>query len=522
MCSLFLCLLLCLANFSVVASAAEDENLVSSNITNWDLGSNLDDGYIDPDHFIYNAEFNTSRIRVRFPSHEVHDFFGISLLYELPEIQVGQNYQYEFTIPSVEVVNQISPHLSDRIPSAFGEGVTLVFGIGYLDSDNFLNFYTDYGFSIDYSDFPDVIGQTFKQSFRLDNIKGTPVLAIMLSSVGSSESIVFLQNVSLTKVESGTDKKLDGILGWLEDIKNSITGLPEIIKTNLSTFFNDLSTKLTELKNNIKTNLETLGSNINGKLGDVSTDFSSYVSGLGDRVSSFFSDLKTNLTSEFTAFKNKVNTEFTNLKSNLTTNFDNLRSTLSSRFDKVDNFLTEIRDFFHNLYWDLVGGTCGAGDVHSSLFERLGDRIRGFFEDLKVKIDIKVEEIKTAIHDFFVPPEGFFEEWKANFDLMLSENLGFIYEAPYLIILFVTLAEDILDTDTEPSIIFPEISFELPGEYGCEIDLFEETEVDLSFLSESNVFSFLYYEAYPALLHVIFILALVGYAKYILGRTMSN
>lgn len=524
LCSLFLCLLLFLANFSVVANAAEDEeNLIDSDLLTWnDLSSIYPD--IEPFQVFRLAKTgNVQYYQIGWNQPQNATLLSSNAIYTLPNLYVGDTYTLKL---SVNATQEIS--LTDA---------TWFIGIGYIDpSTNEPIAYDDNYIILTTENMQGAIGYyyitnyykeiTFKYTHK-ENL-GQPCIFIQGTLIdnsvsSSSVSINILYNsVSLTRDPSETEKKLDGILGWLQDIKNTLTGLPELIKTNLSTFFTDLSTKLTELKNNIKTNLETLGNNINGKLGDVSTDFSDYVSGLGDRVSSFFSDLKTNLTSEFTAFKNKVNTEFTNLKSNLTTNFDNLRSTLSSRFDKVDNFLTEIRDFFHNLYWDLVGGTCGAGDVHSSLFERLGDRIRGFFEDLKVKIDIKVEEIKNAIHDFFVPPEGFFEEWKANFDLMLSENLGFIYETPDLITGFVTLAKNILDTDTEPSIIFPEISFELPGEYGGEINLFEETEVDLSFLSEFDVFSFLYYEAYPALLHVIFILALTGYAKYIWGRTMSN
>lgn len=511
LCSLFLCLLLCLANFSVVANASEaEENLIDSDLRNWDKISEHDIWGVDNSRIFnlnpssisdyYNIYFNSTSGQITY------DMYGGFC--ELTNLIVGENYSFSIDLKCSA--------------DFFTEYYECFIGVCYFTADGVFYPYDDIDILTCSLNSTVFTTNTLDFTYSYNGYK--PYVFIIFDCIKSNNSGVHaqLKNISLTRQPSETEKKLDGILGWLEDIKNSIVGLPVTIKTNLSTFFTDLSTKLTELKNNIKTNLETLGNNINGKLGDVSTDFSDYVSGLGDRVSSFFSDLKTNLTSEFTAFKNKVNTEFTNLKSNLTTNFDNLRSTLSSRFDKVDNFLTEIRDFFHNLYWDLVGGTCGAGDVHSSLFERLGDRIRGFFEDLKVKIDIKVEEIKTAIHDFFVPPEGFFEEWKANFDLMLSENLGFIYETPDLITGFVTLAKNILDTDTEPSIIFPEISFELPGEYGCEINLFEETEVDLSFLSESDVFSFLYYEAYPALLHVIFILALIGYAKYIWGRTMSN
>ena len=510
-----------MANFSVVANAADDENLIDSDLSNWDNISDYDtwgvnNNKIIPIEFEYSSQYGC--FSVDFNGTYSTDMYGG--ICKLTDMVVGQRYKFSIDIKVRSSI--ISGYFKWSMGLCyFKDGV-------FYPYDNIDIYECNYN-----SD--SFTTNTFEFEYSYNGYD--PYLFLIAEAIydfnGTGYSAILFDNVSLIRQVSETEKKLDGILGWLSDIKDSISSLPETISSNLSAFFSDLGEKLTELKDNIKTNLETLSNNVTGKLGDVSTDFSDYVTSLGDRVSSFFSDLTTNITNEFTAFKTKVNTEFTNLKSklgteftnlksSLTTNFDNLKTSLSERFDTVDNFLTEIRDFFHNLYWDLVGGTCGAGETHSSLFERLGDRISGFFDDLKLKIDIKVEEIKTAIHDFFVPPEGFFEEWKAKFDLMLSDNLGFIYDAPDIIIGFVTISKNLLSSDTEPTLVFPEISFEIPGEYGGEVDLIEETEVDFSFLDEHEVFSFLYNSAYPVILHIIMLFALLGYAKHIWERTMAN
>lgn len=213
----------------------------------------------------------------------------------------------------------------------------------------------------------------------------------------------------------------------------------------------------------------------------------------------------------------KFSSFFASVEQNLDLNFDTLWETLEERLNVFDNFFTEIRNFFHDLYWDLVGGTCGYGDYHSSLFERLGDRISGFFDDLKLKIDVKVEEIKTSIHDFFVPPEGFFEEWKDKFDLMLSDNLGFIYQAPNFVKGIIEVVQEILQTDQEVNLVFPAVEFDIAGYH---IELFKDTKVDFSFL-EAGIWLTLY-TMYKVMLYVIFALALIKYGIDTWERTMSN
>ena len=133
-------------------------------------------------------------------------------------------------------------------------------------------------------------------------------------------------------------------------------------------------------------------------------------------IISWLSNIKENLTSGLsnvsnglTNLGNRINTFFTNLGSTITTNFNslttNFKNNITSLGDRFSGFITSL------------------GDRISGFFSNLTNSIKGFFDELKQKIDLKIDEIKQSIHDFFVPPEGFFEDWKAKFDLMLSDNL---------------------------------------------------------------------------------------------------
>jgi len=457
LCSLFLCLLLCLANFSVVANAAEsEENLVSSELSTWSDYSSIEDTCTPVTRFAYDSTNNYSNILISAPV-TLGSYYA---LYDISSLSLGDTYRISFNITEKNY----------SLAEFFLEYFVVNIGLAYMDSEGDLVFDDGCWFELNSNNVSN-FASTNNFDFKPTSIKGTPYLVIHIYCIqsydGNGNFGLSLQNFSLTKLPSDESVKLDGILGWLQGIFDSISSLPETISTKFSTFFTNLENDITSL---------------------------------GDSIGGFFSDLKNKLSSEFS----------------------NLFASIAERWDVLDNFLLEIRNFFHDLYWDLVGGTCKYGDYHSSLFERLGDRISGFFDDLKLKIDLKVEEIKTSIHDFFVPPEGFFEDWKVKFDLMLSDNLGFIYDVPDMIIGFVNMAKSILDSDTVPFIFFPEVKFKVPGVDGGEIVLFEKTAVDFSFISESNIFGFLYFDAYPVLLHIIFIMALIGYAKYVWGRTMSN
>ncbi len=304
-------------------------------------------------------------------------------------LKIGESYQLSFTLPTIDGVNnvafntcQIQWVLIDGLGSSssnpqFGEGVFDLI----IDSSNKLNYLgKETTFEFTYT-------QGFKNTFLAfcvlpgENVSAYNYLQLYVS------------DVKLERVETESEKKLDGILGWLQELWNTISGLPEKISNSVKGFFDDLSSKITGL----------------------------------------------------------------------------------------------------------------------------GESIKGFFDDLKLKIDTKIEEIKQSIHDFFVPPEGFFDNWKMRFNSMLEHNLGFVYQAPNFVVQVVNCIQDVLNTKTEPNLVFPKVEFDIVGYH---VVLFEDTKVDFSFL-ESGIWATAY-GMYKVMLHAIFAFALIKFAQDTWERTMSN
>ena len=107
-------------------------------------------------------------------------------------------------------------------------------------------------------------------------------------------------------------------------------------------------------------------------------------------------------------------------------------------------------------------------DLDSSL-GKLGDRIKGFFDNL-------VESIKG----FFIPKEGFFETAKEQFDQLLSDHLGFLYEAPSMVGGIFKAVGD-WDPPEQPSITLPAFNFTIADH---PMHLWDEQVYTFDFLGE--------------------------------------
>ena len=537
MCSLFLCLLLCLANFSVVANAAE--NLVDKNLSNW-IRADEDSSKSLSISTSTSGSTVTNKISI---SGTVDSIYDTAIIYSLPNLTIGESYRFTLQFDfdnETEIEN-------------FGKYATLMFGFAEQLTDGSISVYSEDSYlALDNTTVFQVGENHFTIEWECVGGAYPPCvfIAVFESSTSKIQSFT-INDIRLERAPSATEKKLDGILGWLEDIKNSIVGLPETIKTNLSDFFTDLSSKLTELKNNIKTNLETLSTNITGKLSNVSTEFSGYITSLGDRVSVFFTNLSTNIKGFFDDIWQNISEWFEKFKPRIEIplHFTYKDYYLSDKFIVYsDKFTLKLPYTWHLLRYNSDGtyvqSTIPAnvefnsfhksyytdyyeyaikiykGDVSTSLPGSIyvdEGWFSAFFDGLRFKIDVKVEEIKTSIHDFFVPPEGFFETWKAKFDLMLSDNLGFIYQAPNFVTDIVEVVQEILQTDQEVNLVFPEVEFDI----ACyHIELFKDTKVDFSFL-EAGIWLTLY-SMYKVMLYVIFALALIKYGMSTWERTMAN
>lgn len=133
-------------------------------------------------------------------------------------------------------------------------------------------------------------------------------------------------------------------------------------------------------------------------------------------------------------------------------------------------------------------------DLDNSL-GKLGDRIKGFFDNL-------VESIKG----FFVPDEGFFETTKEKFDVLLSDHLGFLYQAPAMVGDIFQVVSDWNPPD-QPSITLPAFNFTIAGH---AVHLWDEQVYTFDFLS-SQPWSTLY-AIYKTFVFVLLSVAMINLA----------
>ena len=196
---------------------------------------------------------------------------------------------------------------------------------------------------------------------------------------------------------------------------------------------------------------------------------------------------------------------------------ERVASESEQKLDGILGWLQELWNTISGLPGKISESVKGFFDDLSSKITGLGESIKGFFDDLKLKIETKIDEIKQSIHDFFVPPEGFFDNWKMRFNSMLEHNLGFVYQAPNFVVEVVYCIQDVLNTKTEPNLVFPKVEFDIVGYH---VVLFENTKVDFSFL-ESGIWSTVY-GMYKVMVHAILAFALIKFAQDTWERTMSN
>lgn len=126
---------------------------------------------------------------------------------------------------------------------------------------------------------------------------------------------------------------------------------------------------------------------------------------------------------------------------------------------------------------------------------KLGDRIKGFFDNL-------VESIKG----FFIPKEGFFDDVKSRFDKLLSEHLGFLYEAPSMVGSIFGVVKD-WSPPEQPTITLPAFNFDIGNDH---IHLWDEQVYTFDFLSNqpwSTLYAF-----YKTFIFVLLSVAMINLA----------
>lgn len=369
------------------------------------------------------------------------DSLTSSAIYTLPNLYVGDTYTFKFSVNATE--NTLA-HSSwfigiGYIDSSTNEAVSKEGNYLYLTLDNMSGFTGSPNKKSNYKEF--TLEYTHKENL------GQPCIFIQGTLLDNNTNFwcnlnILYDSVSLTRDPSETEKKLDGILGWLQDIKNSIVGLPQTIKNNFQTFFSDLENKINDFKNTVTEKFTTL-----------STEFSSYITNLGNNIKGFFEDFWDNISEWFEKFKPRIEIplDFTDYGSFYNSNFfipysDKFHLQLPYNWslnvydldgNNINYIYVEANYDYYFLnandteYYQFRITILDDGySLPESIYIDSGwlsaflDGLKFQFFSLKLRIDLKIEEIKQDLHDLFIPDEGYFDDLSNRFDLLIEQRFG--------------------------------------------------------------------------------------------------
>lgn len=152
-----------------------------------------------------------------------------------------------------------------------------------------------------------------------------------------------------------------------------------------------------------------------------------------------------------------------------------------------------------DIYYEIFINDLTFSDVTNENLDKalgkFGDRIQGFFDNL-------IESIKG----FFIPEEGFFDTVKQKFETLLSEHLGFLYEAPQMVGTIFNVVKD-WNPPEEPTITLPAFDFDIGDDH---IHLWDEQVYTFDFLANqpwSTLYAF-----YKTFIFVLLSVAMINLA----------
>lgn len=280
--SIFLVLILSFSLFSVNAFAVDEENLVDGNLSNWT-------DYSDESEYFQSADVSYLDNNVNYI--EISSSDTSVYLFDVTEfLKIGESYNFSFTLPTTDGANStsldsciLSWSLTDGGGSSYptyGSDVFLI-NIDKNNKSNYLGKTTVFEFTYT---------QGFQNTFLCLAINPGENLEVY------NDLELYISNISLERVTSESEKKLDGILDWLQDIWNKLVSIGD----GLQDVWTNITSSVSALGDRISSFFSELGSKISTEFTALTSDFSGYISSLGDRISNYFTNLSVNINGFFT------------------------------------------------------------------------------------------------------------------------------------------------------------------------------------------------------------------------------
>ncbi len=337
---LFVCSLVCLTTGVNAAS----ENLIDSNLMNWDP---FDEGALTS--IVSNADI------YRFTVEPISSSVGFSsgIIYDISNVTAGHSCTLSFKLPTgSEIASAWGVDYNDTRLSNHYNNSTLTIGFGYLDGDRIDSVNELY--TIDSNNLNSFLGKTVTASFVAQGGSGVPVVYIWALCNDVNTHHFFFKNFTLIDNDDNT-AELQGIKGFLHSIRWDLVGgvceeedcphssvnnphlsLSDRAKNAFNQFFTDLQLKINSLQTEINSGNVSIGG---------------WFSDIGDKLSSNFTNNINTIKDNFSGLITDMKSSFTNLGNSISGFFDNLWNNFSSWLDKFKPRVYE------ELRWD-YGYTC--------------------------------------------------------------------------------------------------------------------------------------------------------------------
>ena len=161
----------------------------------------------------------------------------------------------------------------------------------------------------------------------------------------------------------------------------------------------------------------------------------------------------------------------------------------------------DLTDLDSNAGWfqKIINAIKAVPDKLKLFFQELGNNVKQYFINLK-------NDILDGLKNLFIPPEGYFDTFKAKWDTWAKDHLGFIYDIGSIFQKYISRFFDFFKIDTY-NFILPKAAFTI---HGKEFVLWEDKTVDMALILQNKSIAFLY-DSYKVIAFAIYCFCLWRY-----------
>lgn len=253
---------------SVKASAASDNNLVDSDLTQWESDNpvtQVTERVINGDtcYFIFSdsEQIADTNLNMRY-----------SLVYEIPDLKVGRSYTFNFHLLSAEEVGSANVYGETALYTGYKNGsATMCIGLGSYDASiGWVNFVDNAYIEINKDNYLSYYGTDISIQFELPNIVN-PCIFIYYADNSTSkiDNWAYFKNIELIdNSQADEDSFFSRLFEWFQEKFDAIGESFSNLGNKLTDLKNSFVNKITDLKDSFVLKLEELKQGILN-LGDI-------------------------------------------------------------------------------------------------------------------------------------------------------------------------------------------------------------------------------------------------------------